>query len=100
MGKVLSRDRWLVSEELWSKIEPLLPKPERRTLWRGGRPRVPDRQALNGILFVLRTGCQWNALDATAICSSSTAHRRFQQWVAAGVFVQLWEQGLTGMALT
>jgi len=50
---------------------------------------------MNGILFVLRTGCQWNALNATGICSSSTAHRRFQQWVRAGVFARLWEQGLT-----
>ncbi len=95
MGKVVSRERWLVSDELWSKMEPLLPKRKRRAHWRGGRPRVPDRRAFNGILFVLRTGCQWNALNATGICSSSTAHRRFQEWVRAGVFAQFWEQGLT-----
>jgi len=95
VGKVRSHERWLVSDELWNQIEPLLPKARRRSPSRGGRPRVPDRQALNGILFVLRTGCQWNALNATGICSSSTAHLRFQQWVQAGVFVKLWEQGLT-----
>ena len=95
MGKSRSPERWLVSDQLWSKVQPLLPKPPRPARWRGGRPRVPDRHALNGILFVLRTGCQWNALNATGICSSSTAHRRFQQWVCAGVFAQLWEQGLT-----
>ena len=95
MGKVRSHERWLVSDELWSKIEPLLPKPRRRARWRGGRPRVPDRNAMNAILFVLRTGCQWNALNATGICSSSTAHLRFQEWIGAGVFAQLWEQGLT-----
>jgi len=95
MGKITARERWLVSDGLWSKIEPLLPKPKRRARGRGGRPRVPDRQALDGILFVLRTGSQWNALNATGICSSSTAHRRFQHWVRAGVFAQLWEQGLT-----
>ena len=95
MGKVRSHERWLVSDELWNQIEPLLPKPRRRARWRGGRPRVPDRNAMNGILFVLRTGCQWNALNATGICSSSTAHLRFQQWTEAGVFAQLWEQGLT-----
>lgn len=95
MGKIVSRERWLVSDELWSQIAPLLPKPKRRARWRGGRPRVPDRQALNGILFVLRTGSQWNALNATGICSSSTAHRRLQQWVAAGVLAQFWEQGVT-----
>jgi transposase len=50
-------------------------------------PRVPDRQAMNVILFVLRTGCQWNALNATGICSSSSAHRRFLEWTEAGVFL-------------
>ena len=59
-----------------------------------GRPRRSDRDAMDGILFVLRTGCQWNALNATGICSSSTAHRRFQEWSAVGVFEKLWECGL------
>ena len=95
MGTTVSYHRWLVSDELWSRIEPLLPKPPRRDLSLGGRPRVPDRQALDGILFVLRTGCQWNALNVTGICSSSTAHLRFQEWTRAEVFVKLWEQGLT-----
>ncbi len=95
MGKSRLHERWLVSDQLWSKVEPLLPKPRRHARGRGGRPRVADRHAMNGILFVLRTGCQWNALNATGICSSSTAHRRFQQWVRAGVFAKLWEQGLT-----
>jgi len=53
-----------------------------------------DRVCLNAILFVLRTGCQWNALNATGICPSSTAHDRFQQWVQAGVFGRLWAAGL------
>jgi transposase len=56
---------------------------------------VDDRQAMNGIFFVLRTGCQWNALNATGIASSSTAHSRFQEWTQAGVFLKLWENGLT-----
>ena len=60
----------------------------------GGRPRVPDRTCANGIFYVLRTGCQWKALDATSICSGSTAHLRFQEWVAAGVFLELWRVGL------
>jgi len=95
MGKGRSHERWLVSDELWRCMEPLLPKVAVRSLARGGRPRVPDRDAMNGILFVLHTGCQWNALNATGICSSSTAHLRFQQWVNAGVFAKLWEAGLT-----
>ena len=60
----------------------------------GGRLRVPDRTCANGIFYVLRTGCQWKALDATGICSGSTAHLRFQEWVAAGVFLELWRVGL------
>jgi len=87
--------RWLISDALWEKIEPLLPPPPERDVSKGGRPRVPDRKAVNGILFVLRTGCQWNALNATGICSSSTAHLRFQEWVEAGIFQKLWTEGLT-----
>ena len=61
----------------------------------GRRPTAgPDRTCANGIFYVLRTGCQWKALDATGICSGSTAHLRFQEWVAAGVFLELWRVGL------
>jgi transposase len=49
---------------------------------------------MDAIFFVLRTGCQWHALNETGICSSSSAHRRFQEWIEADVFVALWEQGL------
>jgi transposase len=49
---------------------------------------------MDAIFFVLRTGCQWNALSATGMCSSSSAHRRFQEWTRAGVFERLWQQGL------
>ena len=49
---------------------------------------------MNAIFFVLRTGCPWNALKATGICSSSSAHRRFQEWTEAGLFLALWKQGL------
>jgi transposase len=55
---------------------------------------VPNRKAMEAILLVLRTGMQWNALDASGICSSSPAHRRFQEWRAAGVFHEIWRQGL------
>jgi transposase len=59
MGKRQSRP-WIVSDELWSLIEPLLPAPPPNQV--EGRPRVPDRQALCGILFVLHTGIQWEYL--------------------------------------
>jgi transposase len=43
---------------------------------------------------VLRTGCQWEALNQTELCRKSTAFDRFQAWVAAGVFLQLWQAGV------
>lgn len=84
---------WLISDELWEKIGPLIP-PHARMHRLGGRPRVDDRKAMNGIFFVLRTGCQWKALDATGICSGSVAHARFQEWTQAGVFKDFWAKGL------
>ena len=83
-----------ISDELWEVLAPLLPQRVNTHSLGGGRPRVPDRTCANGIFYVLRTGCQWKALDATGICSGSTAHLRFQEWVAAGVFLELWRVGL------
>ena len=93
MGLLVQDDHWRMPDEVWAKMEPLLPpgKPHPRG---GHNPRVPNRNAMDAILFVLRTGCQWNALDATGICSSSSAHRRFQEWRDAGVFLNFWKQGL------
>ena len=75
-------------------LAPLLPQRVNTHPLGGGRPHVPDRTCANGICYVLRTGCQWKALDATGICSGPTAHLRFQEWVAAGVFLELWRVGL------
>ena len=83
-----------ISNELWEVLEPLIPQRVNTHRFGGGRPRVADRTCANGIFYVLRTGCQWKALDATGICSGSTAHLRFQEWVAAGVFLELWRVGL------
>jgi putative transposase len=93
MGLVVKDDYWRIPDELWEDIQALLPS---RKAHRLGchNPRIPDRNAMNGILFVLRTGCQWQALDATGICKHSSAHRRFQEWTKAGVFEQLWLKGL------
>jgi transposase len=94
MGYMISRDDgWRMPDWLWEKIEPLLPAPPFHPLG-CHNPRVPDRNAMEAILLVLRTGMQWNALDVSGICSSSSAHRRFQEWRAAGVFHEIWRQGL------
>ena len=86
---------FVVSDELWERIEPLLPAHANTHRYGGGRPRRADRSCLGGIVFVLRTGCQWKALSATGICPSSTAHDRFREWVEAGVFLKFWTAGLT-----
>ena len=86
--------RFRISDELWALMEPLLPEHQNTHRFGGGRPRVPDRRCADGIFFVLRTGCQWNALSATGICPSSTAHDRFQAWVEDGFFLRFWQAGL------
>ena len=87
-------NRWCCSAGFWAFVEPLLPVHVNKDPLGRGRHRRADRDAMDAILFVLRTGCQWNALNATGICSSSTAHRRFQEWTQAGVFLALWQSGL------
>ncbi len=93
MGMIIKDDGWRIPDTLWEKIEPLLPLGKPHPLG-CHNPRVPDRDAMNAIVFVLRTGCQWNALNGTGICSSSSAHRRFLEWTEAGVFLELWRRGL------
>ena len=93
MGLVDRDDGWRMPDWLWQRIEPLLPERPAHPLG-CHNPRVPDRDAMDAILLVLRTGMQWNALNATAICSSSSAHRRFQEWERAGVFSELWRRAL------
>jgi|SRR5215204_103883 len=95
MGLIAKNDRWTIPDALWARLEPLLPARPQHPLG-CHNPRVPDRDAMTGILFVLRTGCQWNALDATGICSCSSAYRRFREWLDAGVFHEFWRQGLLG----
>jgi transposase len=93
VGLVNRDDGWRLPDETWRRMQPLLPVRPAHPLG-CHNPRVPDRDAMNAILLVLRTGMQWNALNATGICSSSSAHRRFQEWVDAGVFERFWRQGL------
>ena len=58
-----TKNRYRISDDLWKKIEPLISKHPNVHRFDGGRPRVPDCKAMDGIFFVLRTGCQWNALN-------------------------------------
>jgi putative transposase len=83
-----------IPDELWAQIEPLIPPPKpRRRRDRPGRPRQDNRQMMTAIFYLLRTGCQWNALPRS-LGASSTVHDRFQEWQEAGLFVALWHAGL------
>lgn len=92
--RVRARRAWRTPDALWAQLASLLPPRKPHPLG-CHNPRVDDRRAMDAIFFRLRTGCQWNALSATGLCSSSSAHRRFQEWRAAGVFLELWRRGLT-----
>jgi putative transposase len=87
-------DQWSISDDLWDAIALEIPEYVNKHRFGGGKPRTPDRVCMEAILFVLRTGCQWKALDATRFCPGSTAHDRFQEWRQAGVFAHMWETGL------
>src|SRR5438270_10979250 len=87
-------DQWSIPDDLWEAIAPLIPPRVNTHPFGGGKPPTPDRVCLEAILFVLRTGCQWKALDATRFCPGSSAHDRFQRWVKQGVFQSMWEAGL------
>lgn len=78
----------LVSDELWELIEPLIPRCQPSP--RGGRPRIDDRAALTGILFVLITGIPWEMLPQEMGCGSGmTCWRRLRDWQQAGVWDRL-----------
>jgi transposase len=83
----------LVDDALWELIEPHLPRRKPR---RTGRPRVPDRAALTGIIFVLQTGIGWEYLPQEMGCGSGvTCWRRLRDWQAAGAWKQIHRALLT-----
>jgi transposase len=90
---------WEVSDEFWTKVEPLIParrRAEDRTYQRaagGGRKPMPARQIFAAIVYVLRTGRHWKALPGE-YGSASAIHAHFQNWHRAGFFVALWRAGL------
>ena len=85
-----SRFAWM-PEKMWRRLESLLPKYRRSP--KGGRPRADLRQVANGILYLLRTGCQWKALPPQ-FGAPSTVHRYFQEWSQRRVFHRLWKRCL------
>lgn len=84
-------DDWRIPDALWERIEPLLPKYPKSP--KGGRPRANLRAVLDGIFYVLRTGCQWKAAPPE-FGSGSALHHYFQEWTAKGIFRDLWRVAL------
>jgi putative transposase len=80
---------WHVPDDLWSLIAPIL-GPERKA-HTPGRPAKPFRLIFDAILYVLRTGCQWQAIPRQEYAAGSTVHGRFRQWVRQGVFKSAWQ---------
>jgi transposase len=76
-----------LTDEQWEVVQPLIPVPPRRPDGRG-RPRIDARKILNGILWIMRTGAPWHDMPER-YPSYQTCHRRFQEWVRAGVFERI-----------
>ena len=97
MTKVKS---WEVTDDFWKRAEALIPTRQRsdeKTYLRkvgGGRKPKDARLVFEGIIYVLRTGCQWKALPAERFGSASAIHARFLEWEKAGFFEALWQAGL------
>jgi transposase len=91
---------WKVSDDFWARVEPLIPKRPRdcdkqyKRKSGGGRKPQDPRQVFEGILYVLRTGCQWKAVPKSEYGSSSSIHKYFLDWQAMGLFEQLWRASL------
>src|SRR5437762_4706068 len=90
-GVAMAVAPWIVSDKLWELVEPLLPVRERRFRY-PGRKRLPDRRALQGILFVLHTGISWTHLPLElGFGSGVTCWRRLDEWQKAGVWERVHE---------
>ena len=91
---------WVVTDDFWARVEPLVPvreRPDGKEYARkagGGRKPKPARLVFEGIVYVLRTGCQWKALPKERFGSASAIHARFLEWERAGVFNAIWAAGL------
>src|SRR5438034_4242680 len=82
----------LIDDAIWKRLAPLIPARRRRRGHRHGRPPIPDRAVLTGILFVLRSGIPWRMLPRQMGCGSgTTCWRRWVAWQRTGVWQRLHE---------
>lgn len=95
-------ESWVVSDDFWARVEPLVPPRVpvarddslRKRRPGAGRPPKPARSVFEAVVYVLRTGCQWKALPKERFGSASAVHKRFLEWEKAGFFESLWKAGL------
>lgn len=93
-------DSWVVTDDCWARVEPLIPELQRATRAQyvrkpgAGRPPKPARPVFEVVVYVLRTGCQRKALPKERFGSASAVHKRFLQWEQASFFEALWAAGL------
>ena len=92
---------WEVSAAFWERVRPFIPVLPKRIAGKeykrkagGGRKPMDTRKVFEGIVYVLRTGCQWKALPRERFGSASSIHAYFLQWLRDGFFLQLWYAGL------
>lgn len=89
-----------VSDEFWDRVAPLIPPPKRdpnkayKRKPGGGRKSIPERTVFEAIIYVLKTGCQWQALPKKRFGSPSAIYMHFARWQKEGFFLSLWEAGL------
>ena len=98
MAKIRS---WEVSDAFWERVRRFIPVLPKRTAGKeykrkagGGRKPMEPRKVFEGIVYVLRTGCQWKALAKERFGSASSIHSYFLQWLRDGFFLRLWRAGL------
>lgn len=84
-------ERFRIPDELWDRVKVLIPPEAAKP--NGGRPPEDDRKMMTAIVYLLKTGIQWNALPR-CLGASTTVHDRFQAWRKAGVFEALWMDAL------
>ena len=91
MASVDIEQSYQIPDELWKKIEPLLPPEVPKP--KGGRPRMGNRKAMEAILYIFQVDCKWKMLPRN-LGAPSTVYSRFREWRKAGVFQRMWMSGL------
>lgn len=94
MKVTIDDDNFGIPDYMWEELKQIIPKPIDNHPLKCHRKRMDDKKVMEAILFVLMTGCQWQALDKTNLCKHSVAHKRFQEWAKAVVFEEFWKRGL------